>query len=98
MRRTALILLGLRWLRINWTRKGINAVRHERSLRTKSQLIAMLYAQFSGARGLREIEAELNSHAGKLYHLGGCPVSRSALAEANASRPVEVFSGLPSIV
>ena len=31
----------------------------------------MLYAQFSGARGLREIETSLQSHAGKLYHLGG---------------------------
>lgn len=68
----------------------------DRVLKTKAHLIAMVYAQLCGARGLREIEANLKSHAGKLYHLGGCTVSRSALSTANASRPVEVFSGLLS--
>jgi hypothetical protein len=58
----------------------------------------MLYAQITGARGLREIEANLQSHASKLYHLGGCTVSRSALSTANAKRPVEVFTGLLSIL
>jgi Transposase DDE domain/Domain of unknown function (DUF4372) len=110
-------------LRLNWTRKEVNAVQHQNSVfhgllkqipwelvgrlviehgadhdpritPTKSHLIAMLYGQLSGARGLREIEAGLQSHAGKLYHLGGGPVSRSALSTANGSRPVEVFTGL----
>ncbi len=67
-----------------------------RGLTTKAHLIAMLYAQFCGARGLREIETNLRSHASKLYHLGGCTVSKSALSTANASRPVEVFGGLLS--
>jgi len=65
-----------------------------RGLKTKAHLIAMLYGQFCGARGLREIEAGLKSHADKLYHLGGCTVSRSALSTANTSRPVAVFGGL----
>jgi hypothetical protein len=56
----------------------------------------MLYAQLCGARSLRQIETNLKSHAGKLYHLGACPISRSALSSANASRPVEVFAGLLS--
>ncbi len=68
----------------------------DRVTRSRPHLIAMLYGQFCGARGLREIEASLNSHAGKLYHLGGCKISRSALSSANASRPVEVFAGLLS--
>ena len=68
----------------------------ERGLKTKAHLIAMLYAQLCGARGLREIEAGLLSHASKLYHLGGSTVSRSALSTANASRPVEVFAGVLS--
>jgi hypothetical protein len=118
-----LILLDSSSLRINWTRKGINAVQHQnivfhgllkhipwatvdrlveqhgadedpRGLKTKCHLIAMLYAQLYGARSLREIETSLRSHANKLYHLGGCTVSRSALSTANASRPVEVFGGL----
>jgi IS4 transposase len=124
-KRTALILLVSSWLRIIWTRKGINTVRHQnivfhgllkqipwsmldrlvdryngdwdgRVVKTKAHLIAMLYAQFCGARSLREIETNLQSHAGKLYHLGGCTISRSALSTANASRPVEVFAGLLS--
>jgi IS4 transposase len=67
-----------------------------RGLTTKAHLISMLYAQFCGARSLREIETNLRSHASKLYHLGGCTVSKSALSTANASRPVEVFGGLLS--
>lgn len=67
-----------------------------RVVKTKVHLIAMLLAQFCGARGLREIETNLRSHASKLYHLGGCTVSKSALSTANALRPVEVFGGLLS--
>jgi hypothetical protein len=124
-KRTALILLISSWLRIIWTREGINTVQHQnivfhgllkhipwsihdrlvdqhnadwddRVIKTKAHLIAMLYAQFSGARSLREIESSLKSHAGKLYHLGGCTISRSALSTANALRPAEVFAGLLS--
>jgi len=73
-----------------------SADRDPRGLKTKAHLIAMLYAQFCGARGLREIEASLKSHASKLYHLGGCTVSRSTLSTSNASRSVEVFTGLLS--
>lgn len=69
-----------------------------RGMKTKTHLIAMLYAQFSGARSLREIETNLRSHASKLYHLGACAVSRTTLASANASRPFEVFAGLLSVL
>jgi IS4 transposase len=57
-------------------------------------LIALIYAQLSGAQSLREIEAALESHAAQLYHLGGAQVSRSTLSDANAQRPWQVFSGL----
>lgn len=65
-----------------------------RRLTTKSQLVALLYGQLSGASSLREIEAGLESHARRLYHLGAEPVRRSTLADANAARPVEVFAAL----
>ncbi|HEY4174267.1 MAG TPA: DUF4372 domain-containing protein, partial [Rhodopila sp.] len=42
----------------------------------KSQLVAMLYAQFAGAASLREIEAALQSHANRLYNLGAAPARR----------------------
>lgn len=65
-----------------------------RRLTTQNQLIALLYAQLSGAESLRAIEAGFDSHAARLYHLGACEVSRSTLSDANAKRPWTVFSGL----
>jgi len=67
-----------------------------RRLKTKPHLIAMLHAQFCGLQSLRQIETNLQSHASKLYHLGGCTISKSTLATANRERPVEVFAGLLS--
>lgn len=68
----------------------------QRALKAKPHLMAMLFAQFFGARSLRDIETSLKSHAGKFYHLGGESVSRSALATANGSRPVAVFGSVLS--
>ena len=65
-----------------------------RRLTTKSQLVALLYGQMSGASSLREIVTGLRSHAARLYHLGAKPVRRTTLADANAARPPEVFAGL----
>ena len=65
-----------------------------RRLSTKGQFIALLYGQLSGAEGLREIVTGLSSHAARLYHLGGDPVRRSTLSDANAQRPVAVFAEL----
>ena len=65
-----------------------------RRLSTRSQLVALLYAQLAGAVSLREIEAAMTSHSARLYHLGAGEVSRSTLADANRLRPHQVFSGL----
>lgn len=65
-----------------------------RRLSTKSQFVALLYGQLAGAASLREIETAISSHSARLYHLGARAVSRSTLADANARRPHEVFSGL----
>jgi IS4 transposase len=70
------------------------ADRRVRRLTTRSQLMALLYGQLSGAASLREIEAGLFSHRTRLYHLGATPPSRSTLADANAKRPHDVFAGL----
>jgi DDE family transposase/uncharacterized protein DUF4372 len=74
--------------------KQFDANKRVRRLTTQNQLIALLYAQLSGAEGLRAIEAAFESHAARLYHLGACEVSRSTLSDANAARPYAVFSGL----
>lgn len=65
-----------------------------RRLNTKSQLLALLFAQLSGASSLREIEAGLASYAPRLYHLGAKPAARSTLADANANRSYKVFQDL----
>lgn len=73
------------------THKGDHRVRR---LPTKSQFLALLYGQLAGAASLREIVDGLQSHAARLYHAGGRPVSRSTLADANATRPHAVFGEL----
>jgi hypothetical protein len=65
-----------------------------RGFTTRRQLIALLFAQFSGAASLRDIETSMASHAGRLYHAGARPARRSTLADANRIRPHRVFSGL----
>ena len=71
----------------------------DRSTRCRAHLIAMLLGQFYGARGLREIEASLKSHASRLYHLGGCTISKATLSTANKSHAAaEVFGGLLSVL
>lgn len=70
------------------------ADRRVRRLSTRSQLMALLYGQLSGAQSLREIEAGLSSHRARLYHVGTQAPSRSTLADANAKRAHEVFAGL----
>jgi IS4 transposase len=65
-----------------------------RSFTTKRQLVALLYGQLSGACSLRDVEASMKSHQGRLYHAGGLAPARSTLADANRSRNPEVFSGL----
>jgi IS4 transposase len=72
------------------------ADRDPRALGAKAHFIAMMFAQLFGSRSLRDIETSLKSHASKFYHLGGEVVSKSALATANATRPVKVFEDLLS--
>lgn len=68
--------------------------RRVRRLDTKSQFLALLFGQLSGAASLREIETGLQSHAARLYHLGArCP-ARSTLADANQRRSWQVFGEL----
>jgi hypothetical protein len=51
-----------------------------RKLSYWSQLVAMLYAQLSGKKSLRDLVFSLDRHRQKLYHLGLTPAKRSTLA------------------
>ena len=57
-----------------------------------SQLAAMIYAQLSGKKSLRDLVFSLGRHVQKLYHLGLDPVKRSTLADANEQRPARIFA------
>jgi len=88
------VLKQVPWHRFDRLVDEHRADKHVRTLTTKGQLIALIYAQLSGAQSLREIEAALTSHATKLYHLGGEEVARATLSDANARRAWQVFGGL----
>ena len=70
------------------------ADKHVRRLKTKSQFLAMLYGQLSGATSLREIVTGLESCRTRLYHVGAEPTRRSTLSDANSLRPAQVFCDL----
>jgi hypothetical protein len=72
--------------------------KHVRSLSTKDQFVAMIFAQLSGAMSLREIESGLKSHRQYLYHLGASVAKRSTLSDANRLRSSEIFSKMFSIL
>jgi IS4 transposase len=55
-------------------------------------LSLLVYAQLSGADGLRDVVASWNANANHHYHLGVGPAARSTMSDANARRPVAVFS------
>ena len=65
-----------------------------RSFTSRQHLTALLFAQLSGAWSLREIEAAMASHQGRLYHCGAVAPKRSTFADANRARDFRVFSGL----
>jgi len=71
--------------------KRHGADRRVRRLPSWSQFLAMLYAQLSGARSLREVIAALERFPGSHAHLGLKPVRRSTLADANRLRPAALF-------
>jgi len=54
--------------------------------------VAMLFAQLSGKKSLRDLVFSLGRHHRKLYHLGLDPVKRSTLADANEQRPARIFA------
>jgi putative transposase len=68
------------------------ADKHVKRFKAWDQLTAMVYAQLSGARSLRELQAGFNAQRTHHYHLGTGAVHRSTLAEANAQRSPELFA------
>jgi IS4 transposase len=65
---------------------------YDKSFKSWDHLVALIYAQLSGAEGLRGLVAAFNANSQHHYHLGTGKLSRSTLADANARRPVGIFA------
>ena len=68
--------------------------RKKRSLTPWGHMVAMVFAQLAGSRGLREVERALKLHRGLQAHLGLADVPRSTLSDANAGRPAALFEAV----
>jgi hypothetical protein len=88
------LLKHVRWDRFEKIVAEYSADKSVRTLNSKRHLIALLYAQFAGSTGLREIVDAMESHEQRLYHLGAAPVKRSTLSDANRNRSWRVFGDL----
>ena len=82
------------WHKLERSVEKHGADERSRKLTTKRHLTALLYGQFSGAIGLREIVGGMASHETRLYHLGAAPVKRSTMSDANKDRSWQIFSEL----
>jgi hypothetical protein len=74
--------------------RRLNADKYCKKFRHWDHLVAMLFAQFSGASGLRPLEATFNQQGNHHYHLGVGKIRRSTLADANEMRNDRVFSAV----
>jgi len=68
------------------------ADKHNKGFSCWQQLVAMVYAQISGAQSLRQTEAGFNSAVAHHYHLGCDEIHRSTLSQANGKRKADVFA------
>lgn len=68
------------------------ADKHRKGFSCWQQLVAMIYAQLSGASSLRVLEGSFNSHSAHHYHLDCTALRRSTLADANAKGSPEAFA------
>ncbi len=71
---------------------GSDGDAYDKSFKSWDHLVALIYAQLSGADGLRRLVAGFNANSQHHYHLGTDRLSRSTLSDANARRPVGIFS------
>jgi hypothetical protein len=65
-----------------------------RRFTTRHQFVALLFGQLSGAASIRDLEAMMESHQGRLYHSGAVALKRSTFADANRLRDPRVFAKL----
>src|SRR5437588_10835346 len=92
------VLKHIPWHRFDGLVEEHGADARVRRLSTKSQFVALIYGQLSGAGSLREIVTGLSSHAVRHYHLRAAHVNRSTCSDANARLPVAAVSVLIAMI
>ncbi len=65
-----------------------------RSFNRWSQFLAMMVAQISGLKSLRDITDNLKSQGKRIYHLGMRKTSRATLARVNEQQPHELYQSM----
>ena len=65
-----------------------------RSFSRWSQFLAMMVAQLSGRRSLRDLVANINVQGHRIYHLGMRRTTRATLARVNEQQPYELYKDL----
>lgn len=85
------ILKGLSRKNFNTLVSQKQADKHSKGFSSWDHLIAMIYAQLSHCKSLRDVEVGFNSHVAEHYHLGCNTVKRSTLADANKKRKASLF-------
>lgn len=63
-----------------------------KSFTSWDHLVALIFAQFAATEGLRGLEAAWNANRQHHYHLGAGTIARSTLADANKTRPADIFA------
>src|SRR5207253_426862 len=64
------------------------------SFKSWDHLVALIFAQLSGADSLRRLEVGFNANAQHHYHLGVGKLARATVSDANARRPVGLFAAV----
>jgi IS4 transposase len=82
--------ISRRWFEAVVARHKADA--YDKSFDSWNHLTLLVFAQLSGIEGLRGLEAAWNANANHHYHLGVGPISRSTVSDANARRPLAVFT------
>jgi IS4 transposase len=65
---------------------------YDKRFKSWDHLTLLIFAQLSGIEGLRGLEAAWNANSNHHYHLGVGKIARSTLCDANARRPLAVFT------
>lgn len=73
---------------------GFATGRRKRSLDAWGHLTAMVFAQASGARSLRDLERVVERQEGVMAHLGLRGLKRTTLSDANRDRPAALFEAV----